>query len=465
MAELIVKAEYKNSHFVLTRSAVRLTFPIWGIALPFASFFLAMLALAAFMAGTYTIALMSLSYLVITMTISLFALMLQSISLPGMLVVNKRGISLPFLVGQFKASRKTIEWDRISHIEVYGDPDKNNQVLIIFQTDGPGVKLPISEIEGKDLEPLLTSLELWAGADKLQKSAIQFKEKSAGDEGSFTAMWEEELARRFLPTVFVPLPAGRALRNGSIRVTRQLAMGGLSAIYLCQENEKLQVVLKESVLPGKIESETKAKAKEMFEREAKLLAKIDHPGIVKVRDYFIEDSRHYLVLDYLNGQDLRQLVLQNGPRRQDQVLQMAEQICAVMRYLHNQEPAIIHRDLTPDNMVMTNDGSVVIIDFGAANEFLGTATGTLVGKQSYISPEQFRGKACTASDIYSFGCTLHFLLTGKDPEALSVSHPKESNEYVSDEMDALVAKCTDMDVSGRYESFGQVDREIKKIPA
>ena len=198
----------------------------------------------------------------------------------------------------------------------------------------------------------------------------------------------------------------------------------------------------------------------MFEREAKLLAKIDHPGIVKVRDYFIEDARHYLVLDYLNGQDLRQLVLQNGPRRESQVQEMAIQICAVMKYLHAQSPSILHRDLTPDNMVMTNDGSVVIIDFGAANEFIGTATGTLVGKQSYISPEQFRGKACEQSDIYSFGCTLYFLLTGKDPEPLSVSHPKELNEHISDQVNQLVARCTDLEAKNRFSSFEEIEQVL-----
>ncbi len=321
----------------------------------------------------------------------------------------------------------------------------------------------LSEFDSHNIEPLITAIEMWAGCDKVQARALELKNKKAiaDSSGSFTKMWEEELARRFHPTAFMPLLPERTLRKGNLRVVRQLATGGLSAIYLCQERNSL-VVLKESVLPANTKDETKIKAKEMFEREAILLAKIDHPGIVKVRDYFIEDSRHYLVLDYLNGQDLRQLVFQNGPRREMQVIEMAIQICAVMKYLHSQTPSILHRDLTPDNMVMTNDGSVVIIDFGAANEFIGTATGTLVGKQSYISPEQFRGKACEQSDIYSFGCTLFFLLTGQDPEPLSVSHPKEHNECISDFMNDLVAKCTDMQVKNRFESFLEIDKTLKE---
>ncbi len=103
---------------------------------------------------------------------------------------------------------------------------------------------------------------------------------------------------------------------------------------------------------------------------------------------------------------------------------------------------VIHRDLTPDNIVVKDDGTLVVIDFGAANEFIGNSTGTFVGKQCYISPEQFRGKAVPQSDIYALGCTLHYLLTGSDPQALSVAHPHSLNEIVSPEVDALVAECT-----------------------
>lgn len=459
MAELIVKAEYKNSYFVVIRHLMRISFPVWGVLLPIASFFLAMIVLASFMTSIIDWSFTTLSYLVITLTLTILALIVQSISLPGLIVVNKNGINLPFLAGQLKVSRKSLTWTQISHIDVFGDNSTGKQ-LVFFQTSGPPVKLMISEIKEDDLEPLMAALKLWAGPEKMRPDAIEFKSQTA-DGNSFTAMWEEELSRRFLPTVFIPLPAGRTLRNGSLKVLRQLAMGGLSAIYLCRENDQQNVVLKESVLPGSTEIELKVKAKEMFEREAKLLSRINHPGIVKVRDYFIEEARHYLVLDYLNGQDLRQLVMQNGPRSEYQTIQMAEQICSVMIYLHNQEPCILHRDLTPDNMVMTNDGSVVIIDFGAANEFLGTATGTLVGKQSYISPEQFRGKASVESDIYSFGCTLYFLLTGKDPEPLSVSHPKETNPHVSEAVDNLVAKCTDLEKEARYASFAEVKAALR----
>jgi serine/threonine protein kinase len=94
----------------------------------------------------------------------------------------------------------------------------------------------------------------------------------------------------------------------------------------------------------------------------------------------------------------------------------------ILQYLHSQSPPLIHRDVTPDNLVLARDGCLSLIDFGAANALLGTATGTLVGKQSYIAPEQFRGKAGLSSDIYSLGATVYFALTGREPEPLTELH-------------------------------------------
>jgi serine/threonine protein kinase len=154
-------------------------------------------------------------------------------------------------------------------------------------------------------------------------------------------------------------------------------------------------------------------------------------------------------------------------------LRWAGQIGRILEYLHAQEPPIIHRDLTPDNLVLDSvkDGvlgqedSIVLIDFGAANEFIGNATGTLVGKQCFIAPEQFRGKAVPASDIYALGCTLHFLLTGEEPDALSVSHPRVLNAQVSEDLDQLIAEMTAMDVEKRIASAGEAIMRIEKVQA
>jgi serine/threonine protein kinase len=212
------------------------------------------------------------------------------------------------------------------------------------------------------------------------------------------------------------------------------------------------VVIKEAVVPANADEHTHAKAAELFDREARLLIKLDHPHIAKVFDHFPEDNRSYMVLEYIRGQDLRQLVKQNGAQPEEIVLNWARQIASILSYLHSQDPPIIHRDLTPDNLVRKEDDTITLIDFGAANEFVGNATGTLVGKQAYIAPEQLRGKANPESDIYALGGTMYFLLTGKDPEALMSSHPKHLDPEISDNLDALVASCTEMESEDRPKS-------------
>jgi serine/threonine-protein kinase len=221
-------------------------------------------------------------------------------------------------------------------------------------------------------------------------------------------------------------------------------------------------ILKESVLPADIQSELKSKAEEQFEREARILAGLSHPRIAKVLDHFVERG-HYLLIQFINGQDLRQLVNQAGCLSESKALEYGLQIADILEYLHKKEPAIIHRDLTPENLIVDDKGRIVLIDFGAANEFLHTATGTLVGKHAYMAPEQLRGKACTQSDLYALGSTLFFLLTGKDPLPLSQSHPANSNSAVSNPTDDLVSRLTHAKKDERYQTAADVKRAITRI--
>ncbi len=142
----------------------------------------------------------------------------------------------------------------------------------------------------------------------------------------------------------------------------------------------------------------------------------------------------------------------------------------VLNYLHTQTPPVIHRDISPDNIVINQNGDALLIDFGAANEFVGEATGTLVGKQAYMSPEQIRGKVTPQSDIYSLGATMYFLLTAKDPEPLSSSHPKKIDDSIPAALDDLVNLCTKLDLTERIKDANELTERLqiiagKKTPA
>lgn len=276
------------------------------------------------------------------------------------------------------------------------------------------------------------------------------------NDESFTAIWERDLASRFGSTAFVPLESNAKLQNGQLTVIGQVSFGGLSAIYLCKDNLGETAVVKEAVVPLSADPTSKAKALEMFKREARILQGLSHPDIARVLDHFVENDRNYLLLQHINGLDLRQYIKEHGPQPERLILRWALEIADVLSYLHTQKPPIIHRDVTPDNLVLDRTGSIKLIDFGAANEFIATATGTLIGKQAYISPEQFRGKAVPQSDVYSLGCTLYYLATGCDPEALSQSSLPEDLASCMADLNQLIFDCTAMAVENRLSTMGLV---------
>ncbi len=384
--------------------------------------------------------------------------------------VGERGIKIPVRFMLQSLGRFRFKWDDLKTVafqtdgKVSADPED-----MCFRFSGLSrVPLRLDGFDRDDVPKIMLAVQAYAPETPFLPELDKIKglaKTQASIPMSFTKIWEEELNNRFGSTIFVPMEPGHELQNGRVKIVGQIAFGGLSAIYLAKlDNERL-VVIKEAVVPQNADEASKEKALEMFAREAQLLLTLNHPRIAQVYDHFMEGGRNYLTLQYIEGKDLRSYVKENGAVPEEVVSRWAAEIADILTYLHSMTPAIIHRDLTPDNLVLARDGSISLIDFGAANAFMGTATGTLVGKQSYISPEQFRGKAAPASDLYSLGSTLHFLLTGKDPEALAVSHPRELRPALSEEIDTLVASLTEQETEDRIPSAEEAANRARKIAA
>lgn len=378
------------------------------------------------------------------------------------IVLRPEGIRFPFHLIPSLLFRRMRKWTDIGAVMVvdregpdyFEQSDYDSKELVIHFNSGGHVKLQMNAISLPDLEKFFRASKNWGSTAVFAPELIEMKRKlfsgpTQTKQISFTTIWEEEMQQHFTTTNFVPLDRGRVLQNGRFKIVSLLTAGGLSAIYLAEKSDKRTVVVKEAVVPPYADETTKAKAKELFDREARLLVKLNHPRIAKVFDHFVENTRDYLVIEYIPGQSLRQLVTRDGPKSEDEVLDWAAEIADILNYLHTQQPAIIHRDVSPDNLLLREDGTLFMIDFGAANEFVGTATGTLIGKQCYIAPEQFRGKAEPRSDFYALGGTLYYLLTGCEPEALAVSHPQTQRPILSKPIDELVATLTSIDAEDR----------------
>ncbi|AFY56302.1 protein kinase domain with FHA domain [Rivularia sp. PCC 7116] len=212
-----------------------------------------------------------------------------------------------------------------------------------------------------------------------------------------------------------PLSVQLTIRH--YQVLRTLGKGGMGTTYLAWDSAgittgypKLLVLKQMNADMAKI-----AKAQELFQREAHTLGLLNHPGIPKYHDFFVEDRKKYLAMELIHGQDLEKFVYRKGPVTVNQAIEWMMQTCNILDYLHSQNPPLIHRDIKPANLMVRNSNNrIVVLDFGAVKE-IGTAPGTRIGAEGYCAPEQERGQPLTQSDLYAIGPTLIFLLTGENP--------------------------------------------------
>ncbi|MGQ9518158.1 MAG: serine/threonine-protein kinase [Anaerolineae bacterium] len=225
-----------------------------------------------------------------------------------------------------------------------------------------------------------------------------------------------------------PLAPGIVLKE-RYRITELVGEGGMGAVYRADDLllEGRSCAIKEIRPDLGADPASARQAREQFYREASVLARLDHPNLPKVSDYFSEAGREFLVMDYVAGKDLRQLLeealIQGHPLPEEQVLRWAEQLCDALEYLHSQDPPVLHRDIKPGNIKLTPAGTIKLVDFGLVKLMLPDDSRTITilqgrGTVQYTPLEQYGGDAGHTdprSDIYSLGATLYHLLTGKPP--------------------------------------------------
>ncbi|MFM8320022.1 MAG: serine/threonine-protein kinase [Chloroflexota bacterium] len=224
-----------------------------------------------------------------------------------------------------------------------------------------------------------------------------------------------------------PLKADEVLR-GRYRITRIIGQGGMGSIYLADDLrlEGRLCALKEVEHDRSLPPELFQQAREQFQREATVLARLDHPNLPKVSDFFSVGGRDYLVMDFVPGKDLRTLLTEARQRNEflseREVLNWAAQLADALAYLHSQEPPIVHRDIKPSNLKLTPTGLLKLVDFGLVKILASEeVTVTILqgrGTALYTPLEQYggdTGHTDARSDIYSFGATLYHLLTSHAP--------------------------------------------------
>jgi serine/threonine protein kinase, bacterial len=264
-----------------------------------------------------------------------------------------------------------------------------------------------------------------------------------------------------------PLNVQRTIRQ--YQVLRLLGHGGMGTTFLaCVPSEQPGQMPQLRVLKEmNAAMENIPKAQELFEREARILQSLSHPGIPTFFDYFVENHKKYLVMQLIHGQDLDKWVQQKGPVQVERAIAWMLQTCDVLSYIHTQTPPVIHRDLKPSNLIVrSKDSQVAVIDFGAVKES-GNSPGTRIAVEGYSSPEQTLGNPQIQSDLYAIGATLIFLLTGQSPIKVYRNRGHgyrlqiQEIAVIPDPLKRVIQTATEPRLGDRYQTANQLAEALK----
>lgn len=249
--------------------------------------------------------------------------------------------------------------------------------------------------------------------------------------------------------------------EGRYKVLSTVGRGGMGAVYRAQDLrfkvEKI-VAVKEMINQA-TDPETQKTIVEGFEREANILATISHPSIPTIYDYFTLGTRSYLVMEFIEGDNLEiKLQQRRAPFNEEEVIAWGIALCDVLDYLHTHEPEpIIFRDIKPANVMITRRNQIRLVDFGIAKTFQTGSKGTMIGTEGYSPPEQYRGEASPAVDIYALGATLHHLLTNQDPRTeppftFDERPIRDANPHISVALESIVNTALMYNPPDRFEN-------------
>lgn len=256
---------------------------------------------------------------------------------------------------------------------------------------------------------------------------------------------------------------------GRYRIVKQIGLGGMADVYLAKDlildGEEVAV----KVLRTNYQTDPIAVAR--FQREARAMADLDHPHIVRITDIGEEDGQQYLAMEYVAGLDLKRYIKEHYPLSNEEAVRIMGQILLAMRLAHTR--GIVHRDLKPQNILLTPDGTAKVTDFGIAVAFAETSltqTNSMLGSVHYLSPEQARGsKATVQSDIYAMGIIFYEMLTGHIPYdgdsavTIALQHFQKplpsviaENPSVPQALENVIIKATAKKLTNRYRSVSEM---------
>jgi tRNA A-37 threonylcarbamoyl transferase component Bud32 len=267
-----------------------------------------------------------------------------------------------------------------------------------------------------------------------------------------------------------PLAPGTRLKS-RYEVVRLIKGGGMSWIYQVREDRKDATTQLWALKELRIDADDNhsvTEAAQLFEQEAHILVHLDHPNLPRVSAFFTDKQRSYLVMEFVHGETLQErLVAARAPLLEGQVTPWAVQICAVLSYLHAQEPPVIFRDLKPSNVMVTPSGDIKLIDFGIARTYkAGKQRDTIsMGSENYAAPEQWgQGQTDPRSDVYALGATMYHLLANEPPLPAFVPGDRvplrQRNPTASERIESVIERAMARERQDRYQSAEEMRQAL-----
>lgn len=252
-------------------------------------------------------------------------------------------------------------------------------------------------------------------------------------------------------------------------IIRQIGAGGMSNVYLVRDLRlNMLWTLKE------VRTQDRDFYRQVIMEEMNLLARLSHPCLPRIVDIIDDEQTFGIVMDYIEGRTLGDILMSEGPQSVEKVIHWAIQLCDVLQYLHTRKPPVIYRDMKPDNVMLKQDGNVVLVDFGTAREYKTEDLGdtTILGTVGYAAPEQFGGNGQTdqRTDIYGLGATMYYLIIGRRPTETAFNFPplfdcrpelKEDAKGMA--LEKIIARCCASEREKRFQSCSELGLALRQL--
>lgn len=282
----------------------------------------------------------------------------------------------------------------------------------------------------------------------------------------------------------VRLLEAQTLLKKRYMIAGPIGQGGMGAVYRAEDTllSGRVCAIKEIAPDPDLDPDLLHQLQEQFRQEASVLARLDHPNLPKVSDYFSQRGREYLVMDYVPGHNLREIIEEarkdNRFLKESQVLDWADQLCSALSYMHQQKPPILHRDIKPSNIKLMPSGLIKLVDFGLVKLMTSDESRTVTvvqgqGTAAYTPLEQYGGDDAHTdirSDVYALGATLYHLLTGRSPATARerflnpqvLVRPRSINAHISPGVEEAVLSAIALHPSQRPASVETVRSQLHR---